>query len=191
MLRGPTRLSGRTSAKPRPAPAHQLPLGSLIEVGQGLSRAAHYRPLAWWLGGGRGSWGWEVGQLPASVLAAEPWPPDALPLSLHSLSKTSPLLRAPGAGPPPPAPPSVPPPPGEPAGLLLSQQWPPLFLHHPAPAGIALHCRAFLSRREKWEECVYLYPEPSHVRSGPSRWKARPGLLFPHPLNSGRTIWTM
>ena len=149
MLRGPTRLSGRTSAKPRPAPAHQLPLGSLIEVGQGLSRAAHYRPLAWWLGGGRGSWGWEVGQLPASVLAAEPWPPDALPLSLHSLSKTSPLLRALGAGPPPPAPPSVPPPPGEPAGLLLSQQWPPLFLHHPAPAGIALHCRAFLSRREK------------------------------------------
>ena len=54
------------------------------------------------------NWGWEVSQLPASVLAAEPWPPDALPLSLYPLSKTPPPLRAPGTARPAPSSPISP-----------------------------------------------------------------------------------
>lgn len=101
ILRDSMRLSGRTRAKPPPAPSQHLRLGSPVAVA-GTFPAAYYRPSAWWLGGGKVSWGWEVGQLPVSALAAGPWPPDALPLSLHprSLSKTPPPLRAPGAPPP-------------------------------------------------------------------------------------------
>ena len=147
MLRDSRRLSGRTRANPRPAQTQHLRLGSLVAVA-GAFPAAHYRPSAWWLGGGRVSWGWEVVQLPVSALAAEPWPPDALPLSLHPRSLSKAPTSAGSWRPVPPVPPSVPPPPGELAGVLGNQQWPPLFLH-PAASGIALHCWAFLSCREE------------------------------------------
>ena len=80
MLQGPTRLSGRTSAKPRPAPAHQLPLGSLIEVA-GPFPGRSLQTFGLVVRGREGEWG--LGGRPASGLsaAAEPWPPDALPLS--------------------------------------------------------------------------------------------------------------
>ena len=107
MLRDSRRLSGRTRANPRPAQTQHLRLGSLVAVA-GAFPAAHYRPSAWWLGGGRVSWGWEVVQLPVSALAAEPWPPDALPLSVHPRSRSKPPHHCGLLAPRPPSPPISP-----------------------------------------------------------------------------------
>lgn len=176
MLRGPTRLSGRTSAKPRPAPPQRCVWVPWLKS-QALSRALTTDLWRSSSGPERVDRGWEESASFRPQLAAEPWPLKCSPFSLYPLSKTPPPLRAPGTARPSLSSPSVPPPPGEPAGLLGSQQWPPLFFLHPAAAG-ALRCRAFLSRRGLKSNVTTCVQKPPMLDLGPAGEKPDLGFCF-------------